>query len=440
MNTSVVYHGPITRPHLAVDHPGVLGEAAGNNEVGVLDGSRSRYGIRLRNLKHHVGLDVPAFVPLDRCGSVLRIAFRSACVSPCRKLAHIRIAQAAIIGKVTIFGIGKPGWHFARDHRRFYGFSPWTRAVVVEKRRRSDLPRPMAALAILLQNGQYVFVKRHVCGQRDAPGVCPSNESHDQISPHDPNLSTQIVGEKRSGWGTKSLEICFRIPMKVDREPDGLRAENARLTRSLAEKEVLIQELHHRAKNNLQIIASLLRLQAKAASHEMVTALLQQSQYRLEAMAMIHEQLYGSADFRHVQLAQQANLLMTNLFSAYGVDPARITGKAVICPRPDGTPLVLGVDQAIPIGLILNELISNALKHAFPDGRSGTIRIEAQSQDSLVNLAVVDDGVGMAEDLDARGRKSLGLEIVEILARQLRGTWKLQREAGTVFRLSFPER
>jgi len=225
-----------------------------------------------------------------------------------------------------------------------------------------------------------------------------------------------------------------------DRQSDQLRVENARLARSVAEKEVLIRELHHRAKNNLQIISSLLRLQAKAASHEMVTALLQQSQYRLEAMAMIHEQLYGSGDFRHVQLAQQANLLMTNLFNAYGVDAARITGKAVICPRPDGTPLVLGVDQAIPIGLILNELISNALKHAFPDGRSGTIRIEAQSQDSLVNLAVVDDGVGMAEDLDARGRKSLGLEIVEILARQLRGTWKLQREAGTVFRLSFPER
>jgi two-component sensor histidine kinase len=230
----------------------------------------------------------------------------------------------------------------------------------------------------------------------------------------------------------------------ADRESDELRVENARLARSLAEKQVLIQELHHRAKNNLQIIASLLRLQAEAASHEIVTALLQESQHRLEAMAMIHDQLYGSADFRNVHLAQQANLLMTNLFSAHGVDPARITGQVMICSRPDGTPLVLGVDQAIPIGLILNELISNALKHAFPDGRSGIIRIEArigaQNHDNLMNLAVVDDGVGVPEDLDTRQRKSLGLEIVKILARQLRGTWELKREAGTTFRLSFPAR
>ena len=158
-----------------------------------------------------------------------------------------------------------------------------------------------------------------------------------------------------------------------------LREEHARLARSLEEKDVLLKELHHRVKNNLQVIASLLRLQAKAATDETVTAVLQESQHRVEAIATIHEQLYGSADLRHVHLAQQANLLMANLFSAFGVDPARISGQVVVCPRPDGTPLVLGVDQAIPIGLILNELISNALKHAFPDGRSGLIRIEAQS-------------------------------------------------------------
>ena len=223
-----------------------------------------------------------------------------------------------------------------------------------------------------------------------------------------------------------------------------LREEHARLARSAEEKGVLLKELHHRVKNNLQIIASLLRLQAKSATDETVTAVLQESQHRVEAIALIHEQLYGSADLRHVPLAQQASLLMENLFSAFGVDPARISGQVVICPRPDGTPLVLGVDQAIPIGLILNELISNALKHAFPDGRSGLIRIEAriggQNHDGRVELAVVDNGVGVPEDLDTRKRKSLGLEIVEILARQLRGTWALNREAGTTFRLSFPER
>jgi two-component sensor histidine kinase len=112
----------------------------------------------------------------------------------------------------------------------------------------------------------------------------------------------------------------------------------------------------------------------------------------------------------------------------------------MVCPRPDGTPLVLGVDQAIPTGLILNELITNALKHAFPDGRPGLIRVEAQCHEDRVNLAVIDDGIGVPEDLDTCKRKSLGLEIVEILARQLQGTWELKRESGTMFRLSFPER
>ena len=184
----------------------------------------------------------------------------------------------------------------------------------------------------------------------------------------------------------------------------------------------------------------MLRLQAKAATDENVTAVLQESQHRVEAIALIHEQLYGWADLRHVQLAQQASLLMANLFSAFGVDRARISGRVAICPRPDGTPLVLGVDQAIPIGLILNELISNALKHAFPDGRSGALRIEAQNHDGRVELVVIDDGVGVPQDLDVRRRKSLGLEIVEILVRQLQGTWELKRQTGTTFRLSFPER
>ena len=153
-----------------------------------------------------------------------------------------------------------------------------------------------------------------------------------------------------------------------------------------------------------------------------------------------NEQLYESADLRKVDLAQQANLLMANLFHAFGVDPARISGHVIVCPRPGGGPLVLGVDQAIPVGMILNELISNSLKHAFPDGRCGTILIEAKSRDGRVKLAVIDDGVGVPEDFVPGKSKSLGLQIVEILARQFGGTWELKRQAGTVFRLSFPER
>jgi two-component sensor histidine kinase len=217
-----------------------------------------------------------------------------------------------------------------------------------------------------------------------------------------------------------------------------LRQEHTRLARSLEEKDVLLKELHHRVKNNLQVITSLLRMQGDA--DQSANGVLQETLHRVEAIALIHEQLYQSDDLRQVHLSQQANLLMSNLFSAFGVDPARISGQVAVCPRSDGTPMVLGVDQAIPVGLILNELISNALKHAFPNGRAGSIRIEGKNGDDRVDLAVIDDGVGVPEDWIAGRGKSLGLEIVEILARQLRGTWELKREAGTIFRLSFPER
>jgi two-component sensor histidine kinase len=219
-----------------------------------------------------------------------------------------------------------------------------------------------------------------------------------------------------------------------------LREEHTRLAESVAEKDVLLKELHHRVKNNLQVIVSLLRLQAEATANETATAVLRESQHRVEAIALIHEQLYESSDLREVHLEQQANQLMTNLFHAFGVDPLRITGQVAICPPADSSQLVLGVDQAIPAGLILNELISNALKHAFPGGRRGSIRVEARKHEGKVDLAVIDDGVGVPEDLSSRKGKSLGLQIVEIHSRQLKGTRDKKCEGGTSFHLSFPER
>jgi two-component sensor histidine kinase len=219
-----------------------------------------------------------------------------------------------------------------------------------------------------------------------------------------------------------------------------LREERDRLARMVSEKEVLVKEVHHRVKNNLQVIASLLRLQASSSADQTPVEALRESQNRVEAMALIHEQLYESADLREVDLAKHAALLMSNLFQSYGVDPARIAGTAEIAPLPDGRPLVLGVDQAIPAGLILNELVSNALKHAFPEGRGGSIRIEGRSCGGRIHLAVADDGVGVPENFETRQAKSLGLQIVNILTRQLKGTFEVERGNGTAFRVSFPER
>jgi two-component sensor histidine kinase/CheY-like chemotaxis protein len=208
-----------------------------------------------------------------------------------------------------------------------------------------------------------------------------------------------------------------------------LKAERDRLARSLEEKEVLLQEVHHRVKNNLQVVASLLRLQAEEG--QTAVDALRESQLRVETMAMIHEQLYQSGDLRQVNLAEHAALLTNNLLTAYGAGE-RIAGRVAM------EPLVLGVDQAIPAGLILNELISNGLKHAFPGGRCGEIAVEGGLVDGRAVLTVRDDGSGLPEEFDLKKGTSLGLRIVQILTRQLKGTFEVDRAGMTRFRVCFP--
>ncbi len=143
-----------------------------------------------------------------------------------------------------------------------------------------------------------------------------------------------------------------------------LQAERDRLALSLEEKEVLLQEVHHRVKNNLQVVSSLLRLQADTLDGPAADAL-RESQHRVESMALIHEQLYESGDLRHVDLAEHASLLLNNLLTVYGVDSSRISGRVVM------EPVVLGLDQAIPAGLILNELIFERAEACLPERPRG---------------------------------------------------------------------
>lgn len=213
-----------------------------------------------------------------------------------------------------------------------------------------------------------------------------------------------------------------------------LKAERDELAKSLAEKEVLLQEVHHRVKNHLQVVCSLLRLQAAQFTDPRMAAALLESQHRVDSMALIHEQLYATGDLREVDLGQHAATLASNLTLSYGVDPARIRCQVA------ADPVRLGVDAAIPAGLILNELLSNALKHAFPGDRGGTIEVEVARRDEGVMVEVRDDGVGIAADVDPFASRSLGLKIVQILSRQLKGRLELQREMGTHFRVTFPER
>ena len=212
-----------------------------------------------------------------------------------------------------------------------------------------------------------------------------------------------------------------------------LQLERDRLARSLAEKEVLIQEVHHRVKNNLAVIASLLRMQASNMGDQTLAASLRESQHRVESMALIHEQLYANGDLREVDLARHAALLASSLFHSYGVDPERISWRVAV------EPLLLGVDQAIPAGLILNELVSNALKHGFPEGRTGSVVIEGSREQGRIHLAVQDDGIGVRPGVELVRSNSLGMQIIKILTRQLKGSFEVACGRPATFKISFPE-
>jgi len=208
------------------------------------------------------------------------------------------------------------------------------------------------------------------------------------------------------------------------------------LSAALASKEILLKEVHHRVKNNLQIVSSLLAMQAESFQDPSAARAFRESQERVQCMALIHERLHGDDQPDQLDFREYVEALARDLFYSYGVD------SALIQLRFELEPVRLRLNQAIPCGLILNELLTNALKYAFPGGRAGEVLVTLScGEDSLVKLTVADNGVGLPAELDKAASKSLGLRIVDILRRQLDGTarWEAgSAGAGTVFSLTFP--
>lgn len=209
------------------------------------------------------------------------------------------------------------------------------------------------------------------------------------------------------------------------------RAEE-QVTASLREKEILLREIHHRVKNNLQVISALLHLQSDSVQDEASLSLFRVSQERIKAMALVHEKLYKSRDLASIDFGEYVENLTRHLASSYVEDPDRIVVKA------DAGSFSLDIEEAIPCGLIINELISNSLKHAFPDGRGGEITVACHAdRDGTVTVEVRDNGIGMPEGLDLLDTETLGLQIVAMLVRQLRGTIEMKSENGAEFVLTF---
>jgi len=208
------------------------------------------------------------------------------------------------------------------------------------------------------------------------------------------------------------------------------RIAEERIRASLKEKEVLLKEVHHRVKNNLQIISSLLNLQSKYIKDDQALEMFKESRNRIRSMTLIHEKLYRSKDLANIDVAEYIQNLSSNLFRSYSA------GRISLRTQVDD--ILLGVDTAIPCGLIINELVSNSLKHAFPD-KQGEILVDLHRDNGKFTLRVRDNGVGFPEHVDFRNTDSLGLQLVCTLTDQLDGEIELDRAGGTEFRITFGE-
>jgi two-component sensor histidine kinase len=212
------------------------------------------------------------------------------------------------------------------------------------------------------------------------------------------------------------------------------RAEE-QLKASLKEKEVLLKEIHHRVKNNLQIISSLLKLQSAYIKEQQAVDMFKDSQNRIRSMALIHEKLYQSKDLSKIDFAEYIRDLTFNLLRSYKSNSQIISLKTTV------NDIWLNIDTAIPCGLIINELVSNSLKHAFtPTNRENQISINLNSDgDKNFLLIISDNGCGFPQELDFRNTESLGLELVCTLTEQLEGTIELDSSTGTSFKINFSE-
>jgi PAS domain S-box-containing protein len=203
------------------------------------------------------------------------------------------------------------------------------------------------------------------------------------------------------------------------------RLVEQRIRDSLHEKEAMLKEIHHRVKNNLQIISSLLSLQSDYIDDPQAGGMFRDSQTRIHSMALIHERLYQSPDLSSIDFGRYIEALVTELFRAYG------PSVETVAQEIQTDQVSLAVDRAIPCSLIVNELVSNTLKHAFPGGRSGTL-------DGKLQLVVADDGVGLPANFDITSSQTLGLQLVVTLTEQLDGTLAYRSGPGTEFEIVFP--
>ena len=244
-------------------------------------------------------------------------------------------------------------------------------------------------------------------------------------------MNTDITDRKRAE--EEKNELMHQLRSLNTRLEARVEERTAEISKALKEREVLIREIHHRVKNNLQVVISLINMQIRKVEPGANRDALQECQNRVRAIALIHDKLYRSSDFAHIPFSEYARELATTIFHTIGTSPGTVSLELAI------DNVAFAVDKAIPCGLILNELITNALKHAFKDGRPGTIHVELLRLDTeRVRLTVRDNGIGLADGANVQKSGALGLQLVHTLADQIAAELIVSSQSGASFALTFP--
>lgn len=261
-------------------------------------------------------------------------------------------------------------------------------------------------------------------------GILIEGDYESEISIFSPQTAPCIVELRVSAieWNNQSYSLVFIHDITRRK-----LAESG-LKNALAEKEILLQEVHHRVKNNLQVIYSLLTLHELNLKDPAAAKALRESKNRILAMSFIHDKLYQTKDFSKVNFRDYIQNLVSYLFKSYEPGPGKVRLKVEV------KEIFMDLDTAIHLGLIVNELVSNSLKHAFPGKRKGTIEVYLDRSNEAADkniLIMRDNGVGIPESLDLQCAGSLGLKIIHTLVKQMKGDIAIDRKNGTAFTIKF---
>ena len=280
-----------------------------------------------------------------------------------------------------------------------------------------------AVASQLYKTGEAPYLEKYADVART--GIPVAFETY--FPPMGKHFQISVFSPARHQFASVFQDITERKKMEIE-----LRTSEKQLKASLCEREVMLKEIHHRVKNNMQVISSLMDLQANECQDPSIRTIFRDVNCRVRAMAMVHEMLYQSTDFARVQFADYIQSLLGYLMHAH--EPA----EHGIELKLDLGPVLLPVNEAVPCGLIFNELFTNSLKHAFVNRDSGKVTVSLRTRaPGIVSLSVSDNGIGLPPDMDIKKARSLGIRLVQMLAGQLHASLEVEKGEGTKFLIVF---